>query len=161
MLVFLVSFPVVGTLALAPLNVIVPLIYRWCHPKSSTIRTHATEVLNFQVLWTAAVAVLWLLAEFSSPMEGDPWWSTATYYMLPDQLFVVEFPSAIYEWTPRGMDADLDDQGSSSWVLATMAYGLLSVTWLGGIALSVFLAYDLGNGGSGRYPLRIPVFRSE
>ena len=42
-----------------------------------------------------------------------------------------------------------------------MAFGMLSVVWLGGIALSAFLAYDLGNGGSGRYPLRLPVFRSE
>ena len=92
---------------------------------------------------------------------GDPWWSTAAYYMLPNQLFFVEFPGTVHEATSQRTVEDLAAYGWSSWVLATIVYGLLAVTWLGGIALSAFLAYDLGNGGMGRYPLRIPVFRSE
>ena len=60
MLIFMLSYPAIGLFALVPLNVIIPLIYRWRHPESPTIRTHATEVLNFQVLWTVTVAVLWV-----------------------------------------------------------------------------------------------------
>ena len=162
MLIFMLSYPAIGLFALVPLNVIIPLIYRWRHPDSPTIRTHATEVLNFQVLWTVTVAVLWLLVVVATPKYGDIYWSTAAYYM-PDQPIVVEFPRADYDATSEqaaGEEEDEEDEGSF-WVLASMAFAMLSLTWLGGIALSVFLAYDLGNGGSGRYPLRIPVFRSE
>ena len=161
MLFFLVSFPTVGSLALIPVNVIVPLVYRWCHPKSRTIRTHAAEVLNFQLLWTLAIVALWLLAISSSTKEGNSWWSNAAYYMLPQQLSFVELPGNIYEATSQRTVEELEGHGSSSWVLSTMAFGLLSLTWFGGIALSIFLAYDLGNGGTGGYPLRLPVFRPE
>ena len=53
-----------------------------------------------------------------------------------------------------------EDDDESLWALATMAFWTLSLVWVGGIALTAFLAYDLGNGGNGRYPLRIPIFRS-
>ena len=43
-------------------------------------------------------------------------------------------------------------------VLSTIVLYLLATAWLGGIALTAFLTYDLGNGGTGRYPLRIPLF---
>ena len=91
------------------------------------------------------------------------YWSTAAYYM-PDQPIVVEFPRRpSYDATSEqaaGEEEDEEDEGSF-WVLASMAFAMLSLTWPGGIALSAFLAYDLGNGGSGRYPLRVPLFRLE
>ena len=81
---------------------------------------------------------------------------------MPDQPIVVEFPRTGYDATPeQAAEVEEEEDEGSFWVLATMAFGMLSLTWLGGIALSVFLAYDLGNGGSGRYPLRVPVFRLE
>ena len=157
MLVFMLSYPAIGLFALAPLNLLIPLIYRWRHPTSPAIRTHATEVLNFQVLWTVIVAVLWLLVVFATPSYDEPWSSTFAYY-LPDQP-LVELPRNGYDATPEQPAEEEEDDGSL-WGLATMAFGMLSVVWLGGIALSVFLTYDLGNGGTGRYPLRLPVFRS-
>ncbi len=158
MLVFMLSYPAIGLFALVPLNLIIPLIYRWRHPDSPTARMHATEVLNFQVLWTATVAVLWLIAAFATPNYDEPWSSTFAYYM-PDQP-LVEFPRTGYDATPeQPADEEDDEDDGSLWGLATMAFGLLSLTWFGGIALSIFLAYDLGNGGTGRYPLRLPVFR--
>ena len=161
MLIFMLLYPAIGWFALVPLNLIVPLIYRWRHPESPTIRTHATEVLNFQVLWTATVAVLWVLVLVATPKYGDPYWSTAAYYM-PDQPIVVEFPQTSSDTTAeQPAEVEEEEDEGSFWVLATMAFGMLSLTWLGGITLSAFLAYDLGNGGSGRYPLRVPLFRLE
>lgn len=177
MLFFIFSYPAIGIFAFVPLNVIVPLFYRWRNPQSPAIRTHSTEALNFQALWTPTIAVLWLIAAFATPSYDEPWWSTAAYYV-PDQPIIVEFPSSnndatyqhpstVVEFPRTGYDAtqeqpaeqEEDEDDGSLWGLATMAFGLLSLTWFGGIALSIFLAYDLGNGGAGRYPLRLPVFR--
>ncbi len=160
MLVFMISYPAIGSFALVPLNLIVPLIYRWRNTGSPAVQTHATEVLNFQVLWTAIVAVLWLLVLVAAPDNDNPYWSTAEYYV-PDQP-IVEFPGADYDATSEqsAQEVEEEEDNGSLWGLATMAFGLLSLSWFGGIALSIFLAYDLGNGGTGRYPLRLPVFRS-
>ena len=111
MLLFLMSWPVLGVFSLVPINLIVPLIYRSHNPTSQTIQTHTREVLNFQLLWTAVITVAWL----------------------------------IFTLAPH-------------FVLSTIVLYLLATAWLGGIALTAFLAYDLGNGGTGRYPLRIPLF---
>lgn len=111
MLLFLLSWPVLGLFSLVPLNLIAPLIYHSYNPASQTIRTHTREVLNFQLLWTAVVIVAWIILNLA--------------------------PSS---------------------VLSTIVLYLLAVAWLGGIALTVFFAYDLGNGGTGRYPLRISLF---
>ena len=162
MLVFVLSFSAIGLFALVPLNLIFPLIYRWRHPDSKAVRTHASEVLNFQVLWSATVTILWLLVVLATPGYNEPWGPTLLYYV-PDQPQVVELPRSEHEATL--MQGEMEAGGEegddeSFWALATMAFWTLSLVWVGGIALTAFLAYDLGNGGNGRYPLRIPIFRS-
>ena len=162
MLVFVLSFPAIGLFALVPLNLILPLIYRWRNPDSKAIRTHASEVLNFQVLWSATVTILWLLVVLATPRYDEPLGTTILYYV-PEQSQVVEPPRSGHDATPRPDELETDgeeEDDESFWALATMAFWMLSLVWIGGIALSAFLAYDLGNGGNGRYPLRIPVFRS-
>ena len=111
MLLFLLSWPVLGVFSLVPINLIVPLIYRSHNPTSQTIQTHTREVLNFQLLWTAVIGGLRLVSPLAHPL-----------------------------------------------VLSSLVAPLMVLTWIGGIALTVFLTYDLGNGGTGRYPLRIPLF---
>ena len=123
MLVFMLSYPAIGIFALVPLNVIFPLIYRWRHPDSPTARMHATEVLNFQVLWTAIVAVLWLIAAFATPNYDEPWSSTFAYYA-PDQP-LVEFPGTRYDATPEQPAEEEEEDDGSFWGLATMAFGML------------------------------------
>lgn len=161
MLLFLVSWPVLGVFALAPLNLIAPLIYRWRSPDSRTIRTHAGEVLNFQLLWTAVIGVLWLVLALASPNDDGPWWlSTWSVSMVqsPYQITTTEPGVTVYEPTADQSEQTEEAEQQPSWALPTFAFQLLAVAWLGGIALTAFLAYDLGNGGTGRYPLRIPLF---
>ncbi len=162
MLVFVLSFPAIGLFALVPLNLVLPLIYRWRNSDSKAIRTHASEVLNFQVLWSATVTILWLLVVLATPRYDEPLGTTILYYV-PEQSYTVELPRSSHDATPRPGELETDgkeEDDESFWALATMAFWMLSLVWIGGIALSAFLAYDLGNGGNGRYPLRIPVFRS-
>ena len=74
MLIFVVLAPVSLWFALVPLNLIVPLVYRLTLSGSRTVRSHAVEVLNFQVLWTAGMFLPWsiyLLTEF--PVETYAW----------------------------------------------------------------------------------------
>lgn len=110
MLIFFVSWPVLGPFSLAPFNLIAPLIYRSHNPTSQTIQTHTREVLNFQLLWTAVIGALWIVSALAPPL-----------------------------------------------VLSSLVAPLMVLTWVGGVALTVFLTYDLGNGGTGRYPLRLPL----
>ena len=119
-------------------------------------------VLNFQVLWLATVTILWLLVALATPSYNEPWGPTLLYYV-PDQPYVVELPRSEYEATLTQGEMEAggeEDDDESFWALATMAFWTLSLVWVGGIALTAFLAFDLGNGGNGRYPLRIPIFRS-
>ena len=159
MLLFLVSWPALGVFALAPLNLVAPLIYRWRSPDSRTIRTHAGEVLNFQLLWTAVIGVLWLVLTLASPNDDGPWWSTWSVSMVqsPYQFTTTEPRVTVYEPTADQSEQAEEEEQQPSWALPTLAFQLLTVAWLGGIALTAFLAYDLGNGGTGRYPLRIPL----
>lgn len=162
MLVFVLSFPAIGLFALVPLNLIFPLVYRWRNPDSRAIRTHASEALNFQVLWSATVTILWLLVVLATPRYDEPLGTTILYYV-PEQSQVVELPRSGHDATPRLGELETDgeeEDDESFWALATMAFWMLSLVWVGGITLSAFLAYDLGNGGNGRYPLHIPIFRS-
>ena len=89
MVLFVVSFPAFSVFALAPLNLIIPMFYRWCHPKSPTIRSHTTEVLNFQVLWTVTVAALGLIVVFTLPISRDFQGKSTTFYV-PSQSTTVE-----------------------------------------------------------------------
>ena len=154
MVLFVVSFPAFGVFALAPLNLIIPMFYRWCHPKSPTIRSHTTEVLNFQVLWTVTVAALGLIVVFTLPISRDFQGKSTTFYV-PSQSTTVEITLS------EDVNGSTQPDKGSFWALTTIAYGMFVVAWPGGIALSAFLAYDLGNGESGRYPLRVPLFRLE
>ena len=70
----------------------------------AAIRQHLTEVLNFQVVWSALVYPLIVLS-----------------------LFV----------------------GITLWPFV----------WFGGMVMVLFLAYEAGNGGDGRYLVRIPLFK--
>ena len=87
-----------------PLNIVLPLMYWKSHEESRTIRRHATEVLNFQLLWSAVLA----------------------------PLFFLSFVSDIMLWP---------------------------FVWFGGMVMVLFLAYEAGNGGDGRYLVRIPLFK--
>ena len=87
-----------------PLNIVVPLMYWKNHEESRTIPRHVTEVLNFQLLWSAVLA----------------------------PLFFLSFVSDIMLWP---------------------------FVWFGGMVMVLFLAYDAGNGGDGRYLVRIPLFK--
>ena len=87
-----------------PLNIVVPLMYWKNHEESRTIRRHVTEVLNFQLLWSAVLA----------------------------PLFSLPFVSDIMLWP---------------------------FVWFGGMVMVLFLAYEAGNGGDGRYLVRIPLFK--
>ena len=74
MLIFVVLAPVSLWFALVPVNLIAPIMYRLVNSGSRTVRSHAVEVLNFQVLWTAVMFLLWsifLLTEF--PVELYTW----------------------------------------------------------------------------------------
>ena len=96
--------PVWWIFALVPFNIIVPWILHSNHASSPAVRQHLTEVLNFQVVWSALVYPLIVLS-----------------------LFV----------------------GITFWPFA----------WFGGIVLVLFMTYDAGNGGDGRYLVRIPLFK--
>ena len=37
--------------------------------------------------------------------------------------------------------------------------GLWPFVWFGGILMVLFMTYDAGNGGDGKYLVRIPVFK--
>ena len=74
------------------------------HEESRTIRRHVTEVLNFQLLWSAVLV----------------------------PLFFLSFVSDIMLWP---------------------------FVWFGGMVMVLFLAYEAGNGGDGRYLVRIPLFK--
>ena len=78
MLLFLLSWPVLGLFSLVPLNLIAPLIYHSYNPASQTIRTHTREVLNFQLLWTAVISVAWLTLKLAPPLVL----STIVLYLL-------------------------------------------------------------------------------
>ena len=95
--------PIWWIFALVPLNIIVPLVWRSYQVGSPDVRHHLTEVLNFQVVWSA---VLYL-------------------------LFII--------WLVVGV-------------------GLWPFVWFGGIILVLFMTYDAGNGGDGKYFVRLPVF---
>ena len=49
-----------GIIGLFPLNLLIPFVYWLLHLKSSFIRRHAAEALNFQLLWTPAIYVSWV-----------------------------------------------------------------------------------------------------
>ena len=67
MFIFVVLAPVSFWFALLPLNLIVPLVYRLALSGSQTVRSHAVEVLNFQVLWTVAIFLTWSLYLLTEP----------------------------------------------------------------------------------------------
>ena len=96
--------PIWWIFALAPFNIIVPLILRSNHARSPSVQQHLTEVLNFQVAWSALMYLLFVL-----------WLSSEV--------------------------------------------GLWPFVWFGGILMVLFMTYDAGNGGDGRYLVRIPVFK--
>ena len=96
--------PIWWIFALAPFNIIVPLILRSNHARSPSVRQHLTEVLNFQVVWSALMYLLFVL------------------------------------WLSSGV-------------------GLWPFVWFGGILMVLFMTYDAGNGGDGKYLVRIPVFK--
>ena len=89
-----------------------------------------------------------------------PWWSTWSVSMVqsPYQFTTTEPRVTVYEPTADQSEQAEEEEQQPSWALPTLAFQLLTVAWLGGIALTAFLAYDLGNGGTGRYPLRISLF---
>lgn len=158
MFLFLVSWPAIGVFALAPLNLIAPLIYRLRRPDSRTIRTHAGEVINFQLLWTAVIGVLWLVLALASPNDDGPWWSTwSTSIVQSPYQFTTTEPDVTVVEPMADQSEEAEEEEQPSWALQTLAFQLLTVAWLGGVAQTAFLAYDLRNGGTGRYPLRIPL----
>ena len=65
MLVLGLFYPVtadkLGLWSLAPLNLLIPFVYWLLHLKSPFVRSHGAEVFNFQLLWTPAIYVAWLL----------------------------------------------------------------------------------------------------
>ncbi len=87
-----------------PFNIVLPYLYWKGHKGSRTIQRHATEVLNFQVLWSAVLV----------------------------PLFFLSFVSDIMLWP---------------------------FVWIGGIILALFVAYESGNGGDGKYLIRLPMFK--
>ena len=104
MVLVLVAAPVLWIFALVPFNIFVPLILRSNHARSPTVRQHLTEVLNFQVVWSALVYLLIVLS-----------------------LFV----------------------GITLWPFV----------WFGGIIMVLFMTYDAGNGGDGKYLVSIRAFK--
>ena len=104
MVLVLALTPVWWIFALVPFNILVPLILRSNHARSQSVRQHLTEVLNFQVLWSALLYLLVLV-----------------------------------------------------WLI--IGIGLWPFVWFGGIIMVLFMTYDAGNGGDGRYLVRIPVFK--
>lgn len=104
MVLLLAITPIWWIFALVPFNIIVPLILRSNHAGSPSVRKHLTEVLNFQVVWSALVYLLIVL----SLLVGITLWP-----------FV----------------------------------------WFGGIIMVLFMTYDAGNSGDGKYLVRIPVFK--
>ena len=95
--------PIWWIFALVPLNIIVPLMWRSYQAGSPDVRHHLTEVLNFQVVWSALLYLLFVL-----------------------------------------------------WLVVGVA--LWPFVWFGGIILVLFMTYDAGNGGDGKYFVRLPVF---
>ena len=49
----------VGILAFVPLNLLVPFVFWLPLLKSRFVRSHGLEVFNFQLLWTAAMYLVW------------------------------------------------------------------------------------------------------
>ena len=48
-----------GLLAFVPLNLLVPFVFWLPLLKSRFVRSHGLEVFNFQLLWTAAMYLVW------------------------------------------------------------------------------------------------------
>ena len=59
-----------GWWGLLPLNLALPSIYRILHRNSPFVWYHGAEVLNFQLLWTVAIAAVW----FIGSMSGQAQW---------------------------------------------------------------------------------------
>ena len=104
MVLLLALTPVWWIFAIVPFNIIVPLMLRSNHAGSPSIRQHLTEVLNFQLTWSA---LMYLLVVF--------------------------------------------------WLFGGVA--LWPFVWFGGIIMVLFMTYDAGNGGDGKYLVRIPAFK--
>lgn len=104
MVLVLAVTPVWWVFAFVPFNILVPLILRSNNARSPSVRQHLTEVLNFQVLWSALLYLLVLV-----------------------------------------------------WII--VGIGLWPFVWFGGIIMVLFMTYDAGNGGDGKYLVRIPVFK--
>ena len=51
----------VGLLAFVPLNLLIPFVFWLSRLKSRFVRSHGLEVFNFQLLWTAAMYLVWFL----------------------------------------------------------------------------------------------------
>ena len=164
MLIFCTAMPMLGPLAFAPWNLIALFVYRRMRRDSPTVQTHSGEALNFQIPWSAAMLVLWLLLMvFAAPRGADPWWAAAgNWGAFGQPVGLTDWPTTQLEQPIEGDAEDEDeDVQPSFWALSTIAFWGVAVAWLGGIGLALFMAYDLGNGGRGRYPLRANFYRSE
>lgn len=49
----------VGVLAFVPLNLVVPFVFWLSNLKSSFVRSHGLQTLNFQLLWTVVMFLVW------------------------------------------------------------------------------------------------------
>lgn len=68
-----VALGMFGLLGLAPLNLIIPFAYWLMHSESRFVRGHASEALNFQLLWTLAVYAVWFIPLGGGVVSGYLW----------------------------------------------------------------------------------------
>ena len=51
----------IGIWAFFPMNLVLPFLFWLLHLKSPFVRNHGLQVLNFQLVWTAAIYVVWMI----------------------------------------------------------------------------------------------------
>ncbi len=79
-----------GLLALVPLNVILPLVYWITQTKSRYVRGHAAEALNFQLLWTLAIYVVWSFGPLGgAAIRGLDWYLAYVAVLMIGLVFVL------------------------------------------------------------------------